>query len=145
MLCPTSPEDRLQVESVFSWRWNIPHDLGALDGKHTPIRCPQGAGSLYHNYKGFHSIVILVLVDGDYKFLWMDVGVVWSSSDAQIIKNSDFRHKIEDGSIRFPKSESLVIGGPNVNFFILRDNNSPQALANEARLKTQYGLGAESL
>ena len=57
--CPTSPEDWLEVESVFRWRWNIPHALSALDGKNIPNRCPQRGGSLYHNYKGFHSIVLL--------------------------------------------------------------------------------------
>ena len=69
MTCPSSPEDWLEVESGFRPRWNIPHALGALDGKHIPIRCPQWGGSLRHNYKGFHSIVLLALVDGDYKFL----------------------------------------------------------------------------
>ena len=39
MTCPTSPEDWLEVESVFCRRWNIPHAPGALDGKHVPIRC----------------------------------------------------------------------------------------------------------
>ena len=74
MRCPTLPEDWLLVESVFRRRWNFPHALGALDGRHIPIRCPQGRGNLYHNYNGFHSIVLLALVDGDYKFLWVDVG-----------------------------------------------------------------------
>ena len=101
MTCPTSPVDWLEVEYVFHWRWNIPHALGALDGKHIPIRCPQWGGSLYHNYKGFHSIVLLALVDGDYKFLWVDLGAAKSSYDAQIFKHSDLRHKIEDGTIDF--------------------------------------------
>ena len=35
--CPSLAEDWLQVESVFRRRWNIPHALGALDGKHIPI------------------------------------------------------------------------------------------------------------
>ena len=64
MTCPTSPEDWLEVESVFHRRWNIPDALSALDGKHIPIRCPQRGGSLYHNYKGFHSIVLLTLMYG---------------------------------------------------------------------------------
>ena len=49
-------------------------------------------GSFYHNYTGFHSIVLLALVDGDYKFLWVEVGAAGSSSDAQIFKHSDLRH-----------------------------------------------------
>ena len=64
---------------------------------------------LYHNYKGFHSIVLFVLVDGDYKFLWVEVGAARSSSDAQIFKHSDLRHKIDDSSINFPESESLEL------------------------------------
>ena len=66
LMCPTLSEDWLEVEFVFRRRWNIPHDL---DGKHIPIRCPRWRGSLYHNYKVFHSIVLLALVDGNYKFL----------------------------------------------------------------------------
>ena len=79
--------------------------LGALDGKHIPITYPQGGGSIYHNYKGFHSIVLLALVDGDYKFFRVEVGAAESSSDAQILKLSDLRHKIEDGRNGFPESE----------------------------------------
>ena len=122
MRCPTLPEDWLLVESVFHRRWNFPHALGALHGMHIPIRCPQGGGSLFHNCKGFHSIVLLALVDGDYKFLWLDMGAAGSTSDAQIFKHADIRHKIEDGSIGFPDSESYGIGETKVNFFILGDD-----------------------
>ena len=127
MTCPTSPEDWLEVESIFRQRWNIPHALGALDGKHIPIRCPRRGGSLYHNYKGFHSIVLLSLVDGDYKFLWVDLGAAGSSSDAQIFKHSDLRYKKEDGSIRFPESESLD-DEPKVTYFIIGDDAFPLKL-----------------
>ena len=122
MACPTNPEDWLEVESVFHQRWNIPHALGAMDGKHIPIRCPRQGGSLYHNYNSFHSIVLLALVDGDYKFLWVDLGATGPSSDAQIFMHSDLRHKIEDGTIGFPESESLVDDRPKVNYFILGDD-----------------------
>ena len=33
-----------------------------------------GGGSLFCNYKGFDSVVLLALVDGDYKFLWVEMG-----------------------------------------------------------------------
>ena len=128
MWCPTLPEDWLLIESVFRWRWNFPHALGALDGRHIPIRCPQGGGSLFRNCKGFHSIVLVALVNGDYKFLWVDMGAAGSTSDAQIFKHTDLRHKIEDGSIGFPNSESLGIGGPKVSFFILGDDAFPLKL-----------------
>ena len=50
------------------------------------------------------------------------MGAAGSTSDAQIFKHNDLRHKIEDGSIGFPDNESLVIGGPKVNFFLLGDD-----------------------
>ena len=128
MQCPTLPEDWLLVESIFRWRGNFPHALGALDGRHIPIRCPQEGGSLFRNYKGFHSIVLLALVDGDAKFLWVDMGAAGSTSDDQIFKHTNLRHKIEDGSIGFPDGESLVTGGTKVNFFILRDDAFPLKL-----------------
>ena len=128
MQCPTLPEDWLLVKSVFRWRWNFPHALSAPDGRNIPIRCPQRGGSLFHNCKGFHSIVLLALVDGDSKFLWVDMGAAGSTSDDQIFKHTNLRHKIEDGSIGFPDSESLGIGGPKVNFFILGDDAFPLKL-----------------
>ena len=71
----------------------------------------------------------MALVDGDYKFLWVDYGAAGSSSDAQIFKHHlDLRHKIEDGTIGFPESESLVDDGPKVNYFILGDNAFPLKL-----------------
>ena len=67
-------------------------------------------------------------MDGDYKFLWVDLGAAGSSSDAQSFKHSDLRHKIEDGTISFPENESLVDDGPKVNYFILRDDAFPLKL-----------------
>ena len=52
-------------------------------------------------------------------------GGAGSASDAQIFKHTDLRHKIEDGSICFPDSESLGTGAPKVNFFILGDDTFP--------------------
>ena len=112
---PHTPGGLVADQVLFRQMWNFPHALGALDGRHIPIRCPQVGGS---HFQDFHSIVFLALVDGDFKFLWVDMGEAGSTSDAQIFKHTDLRHKIEDCSIGFPDSESLGIGGPKVNFFI---------------------------
>ena len=61
--CPTIPDDWKELEREFRIRWNVPHALGALDGKHVALKKPKNTGALYHNYKGF-SIVMWGLVDG---------------------------------------------------------------------------------
>lgn len=43
--------DWLKVSNEFNAKWNFPNCLGAIDGKHIPIKCPQNAGSLFFNYQ----------------------------------------------------------------------------------------------
>ena len=69
------------VAAEFSSRWNFHYTLWAIDRKHVAIRCPKNGGLLYFNYKGFHSIILFALVNANYKFVWVDMGVNGSSSD----------------------------------------------------------------
>ena len=53
------------------------------------------SGSVYYNYKGFYSIVLMALVDADYKFLWVEVGSNGSASDAQVFNAGQLKEFIE--------------------------------------------------
>ena len=122
VVCPTTPQDWMTKEAGFNNRWNVPRALGALDGKHIAIRRPRRGGSEFYNYKGFHSIVMLALVDADYKFMWVDIGCSGSWSDSQIFNQSELRNKIEDGSIGFPAPAPLTPDAPPIHYFILGDD-----------------------
>jgi hypothetical protein len=89
--CPTTPQEWQAIADAFAARWQFFHTLGALDGKHVAIRCPANGGSLYYNYKGFHSIILMALVDAEYKFIWIDVGTAGSHSDAQVFNGQPLR------------------------------------------------------
>ena len=75
-MCPTDPEDWKKIDKILRNIWNVPHAVGALDGKHIAIRKPKKSGSEYFNHKGYFSLALLALVDADYKFLWVNVGPV---------------------------------------------------------------------
>ena len=133
--CPTTPDEWKELEREFRIMWNVPHALGALDGKHVALKKPKNTGALYHNYKEFFSIVMLALVDGQYKFRWVDAGTAGSCSDAQIFNASQLKRRIEDGRIGFPDPAPITQGGRDVPYFILADD----AFALKTWLMKPYG------
>ena len=113
-MCPTDPEDWKKTEGRFRNRWNVPHAVGALDGVQS--------GSEYFNYKGYFSMVLLALVDADYKFLWVNVEASGSSSDAQIFNCSKMKRKIENGTLGLPPPEPLGPRGADLHYLLLGDD-----------------------
>ena len=55
-----------------------------MDGKHISLFHSKGSGSEYYNYEGFFSLVMLALVDYDYKFMFTDVGCEGRISDGGV-------------------------------------------------------------
>ena len=56
----------LSVSKDFEDKWNFPHCLDSLDGKHIRKECIKMAWTCYYNYKGFCSIVLLAIYDSNY-------------------------------------------------------------------------------
>ena len=122
LTAPSSVAEWQAIEKEFRLRWNLPNCLGAIDGKHIRINKPPGSGSLFHNYKGFFSIVLLGLVDANYKFIWADVGGSGSNSDAQIFNSSQLKEKILDKSIQFPPDKPLPNDDKPFPHFLVGDD-----------------------
>ena len=91
MTCPSTPEEWKQVAQVFSDKWNFHHTCGAIDGKHVAIKCPPNGGTLYFNYKKFYSIVLMALVDANYRFLYVSLGANGSASDGGVFKECSLK------------------------------------------------------
>ena len=100
----------------------MPHALGALDGKHVAIKKPKDSGSLFWNYKKFFSIVLLALVDADYKFLWTDVGGQGHQSDAQLYNDSELKECLLDGTLDIPPDSPLPNDDEDLPYFFLGDD-----------------------
>ena len=119
---PTSPDDWKLVARNFSSRWNFDHCLGALDGKHVAITKPNNSGSEYFNYKGFFSIILLALVDADYKIIWADVGTPGATSDAAVFNNSDLKDAVESEDLDLPEPEPLQGDNEDISYFFIADD-----------------------
>ena len=105
-LRPSSTEEEWeQISSEFLDLWNMPHVVGAIDGKHVAMECPKNSGSLYHNFKGFFSQVLLAVCDAKYKFTSIDVGQYGSTNDSPVLKNSELRKRLELYSLNISTEE----------------------------------------
>ncbi len=80
------------------------------------------AGSYYFNYKNFHYIVLVALVDGDYKFTWVEVGANGTSSDARIFEDCGLKQAIEHRVISFPPPDHLPDDNRDTPYFFVGDD-----------------------
>ena len=119
---PTTEQQWRRTADQFSRRWQFHHCLGAIDGKHIAIQCPRKAGSEFYNYKGFHSIILMALVDADYKFSWVDVGSNGSAGDAQVFNKSELKECLEADTVGVPAPEPLPHDDKCMPFFIVGDD-----------------------
>ena len=113
---PSSPEEWKAIASVFEEKWNFPHALGAMDGKHVILQCPARGGSDYCNYKKTHSIVLLAVCDSTYKFVLVDIGDAGRQSDGSVYANSNLGFAIDNGLLNFPSPTKHWKFKRNVSF-----------------------------
>ena len=133
-----TPKAWKAIADQFEQRWNVPHAIGALDGKHIRIKKPPNSGSLYYNYKGFFSILLLALVDADYKFVWIELGGKGHMSDAQIFGDSELSNGLKEETLGLPAAcpQTASLGdNQDMPFFILGDD----AFALRKYLMKPYG------
>jgi hypothetical protein len=124
------PPDEQKWKSManeFRTRWNFPNCIGAVDGKHVVIQAPNSCGSMYYNYKGTQSIVLMALADANLKFTMIDVGAFGRTSDGGVFKNCAFGNAFIQGRINIPNPAPLY-SDPNSTpfpFVILGDEAFP--------------------
>ena len=104
---PHSSEDWLQIAESFETIWNMPHVLGSIDGKHIRIECPKLSGTLYHNYKGFFSIVLLAVCDANYCFSMFDLGQYGSNNDSGVLVHSNIGQMFDEDLMNVPEDSKL--------------------------------------
>lgn len=116
--CPSTKEEWREVAEEFSDRWQFINCGGALDGKHIRIARPPHSGAMYYNYKGFYSIVLMALVNSEYKFIWLDVGQQGRISDGGVFDWTSFGNDLKSNKLNFPaKSDNDM----NLEFVLIGD------------------------
>lgn len=107
-LCPprTSTEWK-KIAKDFHEMWNLPHCIGAIDGKHIRMKAPINSGSLYYNYKGFFSIVLMAICDARYVFSFVDIGDYGSNNDSGVFRKSTIGKSFFSNEMNLPDPDDI--------------------------------------
>lgn len=123
---PSTENEWLQIASEFENQWNVFNTIGAIDGKHIRIKCPESGGSHFFNYKSYNSIVLFALVDANYKFLYVDIGTNGRVGDAGVYAKSKLKTCLTDRSILNIPAEKKLPNVPSTTpFVVLADDAFP--------------------
>ncbi|KYM96698.1 hypothetical protein ALC62_12646 [Cyphomyrmex costatus] len=83
--------------------------------------CPHNAGSLYYNYKNYHSIVLLGICDANYMFTFVDIGSYGRRSDDGIFRDSIVGQKFYNKEMGLPEPEKLTVDGDPMPYVLVGD------------------------
>ena len=99
---PTTKEEFYENMAKFGEEWQFPYTFAAVDGSHLPIKCPRGGAQAmkqYFNFKGFYSIILVALVDAEYRFIWASAGFPGNTHDSTLFQSTKLWSQILEGKI----------------------------------------------
>lgn len=99
---PETENEWLKIANEFERKWQFNHCVGAIDGKHILIEKPPDSGSIYYNYKGTFSIVLLGIVNANYEFIYVNAGTNGSISDGGVFNHTSFHEKLLSKQLHLP-------------------------------------------
>uniref|UniRef100_A0A667WK21 DDE Tnp4 domain-containing protein n=1 Tax=Myripristis murdjan TaxID=586833 RepID=A0A667WK21_9TELE len=124
-LCDEYLKEWLDIAEEFLQKWQFPHCLGAIDGKHITIQPPAHSGSTFRNYKGRFSVVLMAVVDASYQFKYVSVGAQGRASDAGVFAESDFKQALDRNLLSIPAAKLLPGSDMEAPFVFLGDDAYP--------------------
>lgn len=104
---PSTQGEWLNIAEGFNQRWNFPHCIGSLEGKYITIKNSMCYQSSSPSKDRAFSILLLVAVDADYKFMAVEFGVEGQIPDETVFKKSSFAKALTDNTLNIPDKRAL--------------------------------------
>ncbi|CAH2002123.1 unnamed protein product [Acanthoscelides obtectus] len=100
---PQPTEETWQrIADNFKKSAQFPNCLGAIDGKHIRVNRFPHSGSMNLNYKGYFSIILMAVVDSDYKFIYVDIGAYGKDCDSSVFQQTVFFKLMMENKLHIP-------------------------------------------
>lgn len=101
---------------------NFPNCIGALDEKYIKIMALANCGSLYFSYKGYHSIVLMAIVDIEYKFIYVNIDKSTATSDGGAFARTQFYEKLIRKGLQIPNETALPGTEIKIQYVVVGDD-----------------------
>ncbi|XP_051556508.1 uncharacterized protein LOC127442481 [Myxocyprinus asiaticus] len=112
-----------EMTLYFEQRWGLPQCVGSIGSSHIPILAPLEFHTEYINRKGWCSILLQTVVDGNGLFWNVFAGLPGSLPSARVLRLSPLWKLAERGML-FPQQQRCI-GGQGVDHYILGDADYP--------------------
>lgn len=122
---PNTENDWRVVSNDFGEQWNFHHVTGAINGKHCVIDRLLQFGSMFYNYKGDYTVVLLALVDAKLRFIYVDVGTNGRISDSGVWNKCFLKNHLDRNVLHIPSPAPLPGTLDNYPFVIIGDKGFP--------------------
>lgn len=124
MKTPTE-ETFKNIAKNFNEKWQFPHCIGAIDGKHIRVKCPTHSGTMFFNYKSYFSIVLQAVSDANCRFTCIEVGAYGKQSDGGTFRNSQLYKLMEKKKLNIPDESLLPQSDIKAPFVFIGDEAYP--------------------
>ncbi|KAM5138088.1 uncharacterized protein ACMZJ9_016663 isoform 2-T2 [Mantella aurantiaca] len=123
LVMPVPTQERWKEIADLYWeRWNFPNCVGAMDGKRIRIVMPPFSGSNDTDYKKYFSLVLLAVVDANYRFTYIDVGSYGNASDSAIFNQFKLGQLLHNNQLKLPADRPWPgTSEPAYPFFFVTD------------------------
>uniref|UniRef100_A0A1A8RYV5 DDE Tnp4 domain-containing protein n=1 Tax=Nothobranchius rachovii TaxID=451742 RepID=A0A1A8RYV5_9TELE len=122
---PSTETEWKVIAKDFEDKWHFPHCIGAIDGKHIFIQPPANSGSTFYNYKSRFSIILMAVVDANYRFVYASAGTQGRASDAGVFAHSDLREAMDTGTLNVPPDATLLGTDSAMPYVLIGDEAYP--------------------
>ncbi|GFQ80237.1 DDE Tnp4 domain-containing protein [Trichonephila clavata] len=121
-----STDEWTKIAHDYNDKWNMSNCIGSIDGKHCRIQRPPNAGSLFYNYKDFHSIVLLAVAEANACFTMIEVGAYEKENDNSIFTQSEMGKAYNARQLNVPRGESSLPGSAHrTEMYVVGDGAFP--------------------
>ncbi|XP_069809953.1 uncharacterized protein [Dendropsophus ebraccatus] len=97
----------LDTADSFYGSEQFPNCLGALNATHIRVRKPPHSGSRYFHSRPYYWVVLLALVDSDFRFVTVDVAAYGSAAEARDFRATRMVEMMQPNQLALPGPKPL--------------------------------------